>query len=115
LKKILITAHSSAVTESLAEILRRKYKVFTCGSDRLFAAIEHIRPDALIVDITLLGIDGLIDLRHAACIPPVLFIIANILTEQLLLTAQEVGTNYIVRIPFSLDAMAQRLDNLLGE
>ena len=115
MKKILIAAHSSAVTESLAEILRQKYKVFTCGSDHLFAAIEHIRPDALIVDITLLGIDGLIDLHNAACIPQVLFIITNILTEQLLLTAQEVGANYIARAPFSLDAMAQRLDDLLSK
>ena len=115
MKKILIAEHSSVIAESLAEILRRKYIVFTRRGDCLSAALESIRPDVLIVDIALIGIDGLLKLRSTAYTPPVLFIVTNILTEQLLLAAQDVGADYIARFPFSLDTMARRLDDLLGK
>lgn len=115
MKKILIAGHSSVIAESLAGILRRKHLVFTCRGDCLSADIESIRADALIVDNTVIGIDGLLKLCNTAYTPPVLFIVTNILTEQLFLAAQEVGANYIARVPFSLDAMVQWLDDLLCE
>lgn len=87
--------------------------IFTCSVDCLSAAIEALQPDAIVIDITLIGIDGLLKLRNAAYIPPVIFVVTNILTEHLLLAAQEVGADYIARYPFSLDAMVQRLDDLL--
>lgn len=115
MKKILIVEHSPAITESLDETLRRKHTIFVCRGDCLFAAIESIRPDALIVDISLIGIEGLLKLRDAANKPPILLIVTNILTEQLLLAAEEVGGDYIARFPFSSDALSQRLDDLLSK
>ena len=103
------------IAESLAETLRNKYMVFTSCGDCLSAAIESIRPDALIVDIALIGIDGLLKLRNTSCAPPILFIVTNILTEQLLLIAQEIGADYIARFPFLSDALSQRLDDLLSK
>ena len=115
MKKILIAEHSSAMTVALTETLGHKYAVFICRGSCLTTAIESLCPDALIVNVTLIGIDGLRKICGTANMPPVIFIITNILTEQLILTAQEVGVNYIARIPFSLDAMAQQLDNLLDK
>lgn len=60
MRKILIADAAQPWREKLAETLSRDYEVRTCGDgEQAMALAEQFRPDVLVLDLLLAGIDGL--------------------------------------------------------
>ena len=63
--KILIADTAEIWREQLARKLGREYEVLTCpDGEQALAAAERFRPDVLVLDLLLAGIDGLTLIKH---------------------------------------------------
>ena len=60
MRKILIADNSASWRDRLEQTLAREYEVHTCGDgDQALKLAERLRPDVLVLDLLLAGIDGL--------------------------------------------------------
>ena len=89
--KLLIAVRSESLSAALAEALTQ-YEVYNChtGIDAL-ALLESLRPDVLIVELSLPVISGLTVLPRAPHKPPVILALTNLVTENILQVAANAG------------------------
>ena len=114
MKRILIADDSPVVTGALSAALSCDYEVHTCDDPAdILSLLESLQPDAILVDISLIGITGLLQIGKSAFRPTVLLVLTNIITDQLLQTAQAIDASYILLIPFSVRSLLDKLEDLL--
>ena len=116
MKRILIADASPVISVALSAALSCDYEVHTCNDlADILPYLESLRPDAIIVNTSLTGISGLLQIGSSSFPPRVLVILTNIITDQLLQTTQAIHASHISLIPFSMPSMLRMLHNLLAE
>lgn len=116
LTKVLIVDSSEEFRSALAEELRQAHQILSCGDGQeALELMRSFRPDFLITDLTVPGLDGLSLLRTAAregiCPPTV---VTGIYFSQCAVSAlEELNVLYMVLKPCRIDALASRIEEML--
>lgn len=115
--KILIVDCSEESRRMLSGALEQEYEVVCCGEgERALELLERLRPDLMILDPILAGMDGMEVLRLAAqreqC--PVTIITGRFFSDHFLNRLAQYPVQYVLRKPFALSALVNRVQELLG-
>ena len=113
--KLLIADGSDDLCAVLGNVFRRKYEVHICcdGLNAL-ALLRHIKPDMLILDLSLPKLDGLSLLRElGGDVPRTIICIADAPTHYEQQMALDLGVGYILRRPFRAATALAHMEALL--
>ncbi len=119
INKILIADSSEEFGRRLSEVLRSvaNWEVVGVASDGETALrlLEQTSPDVLIVDLLLPKIDGIGVLRKAAerDRAPIAMVVSGFLTDYMTGLASELNVRYFMAKPCMLDAVAERLGEII--
>lgn len=109
-QKLLIVDDERGIVEMVKAYFSPQYEVLTaCSGQEAIQKVEK-RPDLILLDINMPGMDGLAVCRairdHVAC--PILFLTARIESADQIIGFQAGADDYIVK-PFDLDELAARV------
>lgn len=113
MQKILIAERSEVLADALMAALQKRYNVHTCtDGNSALQMLEKLRPDALIIDLSLPVLDGLSVLYMSAYKPSVILALSPVLTPRVLQSATDAGVGYLFAIPCSVRSVIRKLDHL---
>lgn len=112
--RLLVADPSTAFGMSLT-MLMGDFEVMICRDG--IQAMEQLmvfRPDAVVADLALTGVDGLTLLRTAAALAhrPALLAVTRICTEYVQAQVEQIGVDYLVPKPCKLSCLAERVRDL---
>jgi len=117
-KRILVVDDNEVVREVLAEFLGRDYTVETVRNPALaLLSIVQKKPDAILLDIQMPGVDGLIllkSLREIGVHAPI-FVMTGYDSKGVAIEALELGANGYLPKPFDLLHVEQLLADAVNE
>ncbi len=114
MRKMLIAVYSDVFTEELVLTFQSDYQIYTCSSgDDALWLIQHIKPDVLIIMLSLPGITGLEVLQQTQYKPPVIIALTTILSDSIELDSHDAGVGALIRLPCSMAQIIQHLKDLL--
>lgn len=114
--KVLIALSSDDLCHVLMDLLACKFSV-TCCQDGKTALhlLEELRPEVLIVDLSLPERDGITLLEDAKEFrPPIILATINIDSPYIRDAAEDVGIGYIIKLPGDINAMITRLLDMVN-
>jgi len=113
LQKILIAHPAEEFTGPLAAALRARYDVRICytGPDAL-TMLDTLRPDILVIHLSLPILTGLDVLRNMCHRPEVIVAITNIAISSVIDAAAEAGVDVIFPMPCRIRAVARQINAL---
>ena len=111
--KLLIAAKSDIIGTALADTLTQ-YEVHSChtGTEAL-ALLESLRPDMLILELSLPVISGLTVLQKTIYKPPVILALTNLVTENILQVAANAGIQDMLLLPCPVRLIIKHLEALI--
>lgn len=111
--KLLIAVRSEDLSAALTEVLT-EHEICVChtGVDAQ-AALETLRPDVLIVQLSLPWVSGLTVLQEAVHKPPVILALTSLLENGVLQAAAKAGVQDMLLLPCSVQNIVRHLDALL--
>ena len=116
-KKLLIADSSEEFSMALQDALQHTYHI-RCIRDgnAALALLETFRPDILVLDLILPGLDGITLLQTAIAKGhrPTVLATSAFFSDYVIHTLTEIGVGYIMRKPCPVQAVADRLRNLNG-
>ena len=118
-RRILIADGSEELCQRLKEALEQTpgWQVTAVATDGQQAVelLQQHRPDVLVLDLLLPRLDGIAVLRQAAQLKPapVSLVLTGFLTEYAATAAAGLGVRYFMAKPCQLEAVAQRLREIL--
>lgn len=106
--RILVVDDELGVREAIRGLLMDKYRVFTAGSgEEALEEVKKGRPDLVILDINLPGIDGLETMKNIkkfnSAIPVIM--ISAIDTLRTIINIMKSGADDYINKPFDIDDM----------
>lgn len=114
-RKLLIADGSEEFRSALADLLRLTYQVRVCGDGQeTLSMLRSFRPDILVLDLMIPGLDG-ISLLHAAAadqLTPVVLATTRFLTEYITDSIDRLGISYVMVKPCDIRATASRISDL---
>jgi two-component system response regulator (stage 0 sporulation protein A) len=113
--RVLIAEGSEELALHLSEMLLGGYQVRCCADGHeALKLLAAFRPDVLVLDVMLPGIDGLTLLQRALeqGIQTRVLLTTPLPSEYILAAATRLGVGYIMRTPCELGAMAARVSDL---
>ena len=114
-RKVLIADGSEEFRTALAEALQKTYHVQTCreGSDAL-AHLQSFRPDILVLDLMIPGLDGISILQAAveSGICPMVLAITSFQTEYITESLNALRVEYLMTRPCDIRATVNRIGDL---
>lgn len=114
-RKLLIAEGTEDFRVNLAEALQGAYHVRTCkdGQEAL-AMLRSFRPDILVLDLMLPGLDGISLLQYAEAsgICPMVLATAKFLTDYMCESAGRLGIAYIMIKPCDIRGTVARINDL---
>jgi len=114
MKKLLIADSSEVFTESLIAVLHKQYDIRSCSDgNAAFSHLRDFRPECLIINLSLVGCDGLTVLQRSAFVPPHILALTSNTTPYVLQAAVDAGVSHILQIPCSAHAVAGHMDNMV--
>lgn len=112
---LMIVDTSEELRLALKNILSDAYEITLCSDGReALEVARELRPDVIILDLMLTGMDGLTllhEIRRLGLQPKVLAV-TRFLNDYVLESAQEIGIGYIIRKPCAPAAVSQRVRDL---
>lgn len=112
---LLIAESSDYLRRAMQDALSADCQVHTVSDGfSTLKQLETLRPDALIIDLSLTYMDGLQVLQQASFLPPVVMALCPFISTQLLHALQDAGCTYVMRMPCMVWAVADRLRSLLA-
>lgn len=113
MRKILIAHKAEEFTGPLAAALQAKYDVHIChaGPDAL-TMLDSVRPDILVIHLSLPVVTGLDVLRCAHHRPGVIIALTNILIQAVVDAAAEAGVDVIFPTPCTIRSVLKQIDTL---
>lgn len=114
MKKLLIVDSSDVITESLIAVLHKQYEIRTCSDgNEAFSVLKDYRPHCLIINLSVVGCDGLTILQQSTYVPPFVLALTLVTTPYVLQAVVDAGASQILRLPCSATAIAHHLDNMI--
>ena len=115
MRRLLIADMSEASLSLLVEAFRKEYKISVCRSgDALADALRTFRPDAMILDLAMPGLDGLEARRRSrALLPPVILAITVSNLDYVVYNAMELGVGHMIIRPFTIRAVREHLAKMV--
>lgn len=112
---LLIAQGADELRSALSDRFEEKYQVSTCSDgDTALELIRTLKPNMLILDLMLPKMDGLTLLQKAASDTPSIILATTRLTSDYVLqTAKDLGVGYLMMMPCSVNAMAQRFEDMV--
>lgn len=115
MKTMLIAVSSETLTEELVRTFLNEYKVYTCSrGDDALRLLQDLKPDTLIINLSLSHITGLSVLQQTDYTPPVIVALSFFLSDYILHTAQDIGVGAIIRPPFTIACVKSHINRLLS-
>ena len=113
MKKLLIAVTSEILSKELEKVFCPRFEVHTCrtGTDTL-TLINTVRPEYLIIYLSLPEMDGLSVLQQASYLPSAILALTNLATDPVLEAACSAGVHRIIRIPCTVGHIAAQFDLL---
>ncbi|MBQ8909845.1 MAG: response regulator [Oscillospiraceae bacterium] len=116
MKTMLIAVGSDIITQELMRVFQGKYQVYTCGrGDDTLRILQELKPDILIINLSLSNITGLSVLQHTTYKSPVIIALTNYLSDRLLQAVQAVEAGALIRFPCSIECIISHLNRLLNK
>ena len=115
MKTVLLVIESEVFGLQVKKELQKDHTVLLCHSARDAAILMERRPDAMVLQLELPEMDGLMFLENLACRPPVILTIAANYTPYSTQRLVDYGVGYFVRTPCTLRAVADRLRDMLRD
>jgi two-component system response regulator (stage 0 sporulation protein A) len=113
--KILIADSSEEFCSALSDILEKTHQVHTVseGFDALHL-LQSFRPDVLVLDMMLPGLDGitLLQRAHAQNIHPAILAIVCYSSDYVVNACSRLSVDYIMMKPCDIDAAVARINDL---
>lgn len=114
MRTVLLVLESEDFRLALKEALRPKYHVIHCGDPRRGMALLEQRPDILVLDLSLPGMDGLTFLENTMELhPPVILAITAQITPYVVQAVSDLGGGFVLTKPCSVRAVMNRLEDML--
>ena len=114
-RKLLIADGSEEFRNALALAFQSSYRVRLCADGpEALAMLRSFRPDILVLDLMIPGLDG-ISLLHAALaddICPVVLATCRFMTEYISESVEKLGISYVMIKPCNIQAMEDRVRDL---
>lgn len=115
MRKLLIADASEEFRLALAEILRGNYMVRLCqDGNQTLAALQSMKPDILVLDLLLPGLDGISLLQKMAengnC--PVVLATTAFSNDYVVDSLARLGVGYVMMKPCDIHAVAARIADL---
>ena len=114
-RKLLIADGSEEFRSALAQVLQGSYRIRTCADGQeALSLVRTFRPDVLVLDLMLPGLDG-ISLLHTAAgesICPVVLATTRFLTEYITESMDKLGISYVMVKPCDIPSTANRIRDL---
>lgn len=116
MKTMLIAIDSEIITDELVHTFQSKYQVHTCsrGDDALHL-LQSIKPDVLIVMLSLPSITGMEVLQRTQYKPTVIIALSTYLSDSVIHDAQAAGVGALIRLPCSIGYIKHNLHILLTD
>ncbi len=109
-QKLLIVDDEPGIVETMAAYFSAQYEILTARNGREAVKRAAERPDLILLDINMPGMDGLQVCRaireHVTC--PILFLTARVEASDKIIGFQAGADDYIVK-PFDLDELGARV------
>lgn len=113
MKTMLIVSDSRVITGELAMIFQSEYVVYTCNRyDDALLQLHALKPDVLIINLSLSHMTGLEVLQQAEYTPPVIIALTYYLSDSIIQEAQECGAGALIRLPCFAKCIAAHLAKL---
>lgn len=115
MKTMLIAAGSEIITDILSQAFQSKYRVYTCGSgDETLHLLQEVRPDILIINLSLSNMTGLEVLQQTKYTPPAILAITNYLSDYIVEEAQAAGVGALIRLPCTIDCIVKNIEKMIS-
>lgn len=113
MRKVLIVMESEELRLALANTLKSKYELLVCSDVPTACQLLSRKPDGMILDLHLQGIDGLDFLESTAGNhPPVVLALTWLLSSYVEQAMDSLNVGYVLRLPVSLSAVDNRLEDM---
>ena len=119
-KRILVADTGEEVRRAIVEASEREpnFRVAaeTADGQELVRLARQLRPDAVILDLVLNGIDGLEAIRELKAMehPPRILVLSSYIQGGLAVTAAEYGADYLMTKPCRMESLFERLRTLMA-
>ena len=117
-KKILIAETSLEISQQLCDILEEGYHLSVCHSGlAVKALLEDFRPDVLVMDLALPGMDGISLLKQICTMPlrPHILLTTCFMSPYVEMTIAGLGVDMVMRKPCNVEVLAERIEDMLLE
>ena len=115
MKKVMLFA-SEELCNVLSKELEKTCILYLCLNELDAQKLLSQKPDALILNLFLPGIDSLEFLRtNAAILPPVVIALTPLISHDLFLALNRLEITCLMRIPFSVNGLNEQLHKQLDQ
>lgn len=115
MEKVMLLA-SGEFFEQLYNKLGKTYTVYHVSDSIHAERVLLMKPDALILNMSLSGMDSLKFLKdHAENLPPVIMATTSYISNTLINELSALDVAYLIRLPCSLDILQDRLAEQLAK
>ena len=116
MRKILIIFESEDFALALRDALLDDYDVILSNNAITGMQLLQIRPDALVLDLLLPGMDGLSFMKSiGSSRPPVVLMLTAFLGSEVLQAMSDLGVDYTIRKPCPISIVVKRLMECLSQ
>lgn len=108
-KKVMLLA-SENMCDILQTALDGKYRTLPCSDPAVGRGLFQAEPDALVLELPLLGADGMTFLNSFSdCMPDTILVLTPFISDELLNDLEQAGVSAVLRIPFRLAYLEKQL------
>lgn len=108
---VLIIIESNPLQNTLLRAIAHNFAVTACNNAASAAVLLTSEPDALILDLSSIGSDGLAFLsQHESQLPPVVLVLSCVTSPDVLLHLSRLPVDAVIRIPCTAAEVVRRLN-----
>lgn len=109
MKQVMLLA-SENMCDILQTALDGKYRTLPCSDPATGRDLLQTNPDALILELSLPGADGMTFLNSFSdCMPDTVLVLTPFISDELLNDLEQAGVSAVLRIPFRLTYLEEKL------
>lgn len=116
MQKMLIAVDSEIISEELTQAFHTEYAVHTCtkGSDAL-RLLQEVCPEILIISLSLPEASGLSVLEQTTYTPPVILVLTDYVSDDIVQKAETSGVGALIRFPCSIKFIGSKINALTSD